>query len=166
MPASQQKQPREIGPKTITVQLPALHVPIGNPLEPEDFGAVTINTAPRAGQLWKITSCYFSFSAAEQGSTAAQGLASQHTFEIELLVGQKTVAKQVFESTGPTRVQEEENEHAGKWPLLGNLESFSPLTVYPGESLEIVYKLYGGEFANLGPEQQNGVLNLTYTLVA
>lgn len=135
MPVGKQHEQRSIGPKSITQALKSLEI-VGPPIKPtilEQTSSVIFNTAPRAGQTWKIEGCYFEFpQAIKETFLIEEG--QNFEFTIEMLVGGIVTSKQIFLTFCPPNTQE-------RWPLVGNLEAFSPPVVYPGQSIEVKTKL-------------------------
>ena len=127
------------GVRTLVQQLSGLtiHSPIV-PTKLLDKNVVTINDSPRAGQWWEIQGAYFEFPNANKSGIFFGGSNREGEFElaIKLAIGGISVAKQIFVTRAPKVIEPGE-----KWPLVGNLEAFLPMVVYPGQNITITYEL-------------------------
>lgn len=137
------RQPETIGPKAVVLTIPSSHVEALSPakiLIPVVKQAISLNTAPRAGQLWNVQSAYFNFPLAITQTYEAiafkQFFPNEYLFEISLKFGTRTIAKQVFQTSSSSKNGEE-----NRWPLVGNLEGFTDTTVYAGEGITLETKL-------------------------
>jgi len=151
---------RERGPKTLVQTLAGLEIfSPGAPAKTKDSKTVTINTAPKAGQLWKLESIYFEFPSAVHAANAEKGEPIQ--FRIKVTTGGITIAKQTFDTTAP------QGTGNSKYALVGNLEAFYRNAIYPGQDITITWELEfpGPEAPFATAETLVGQAILTYTQV-
>lgn len=100
---------------------------------------VQVNTAPRAGQQWNISNVFFQFPEAikeEKSGLASEFVPLEYEFDISMLIGGVVVAEQKFIELGVVKP-----EVSFPSPIVGSLEPFAPAIVYPGQSIEITYRV-------------------------
>lgn len=160
MPTRIVPERKEFGPKTLVQTLQGLEIfSPGAPAVTKASKSVTINTSPKAGQLWKLESIYFEFPKALHAANAEKAEPIQ--FRIKVSTGGVVIAKQVFDTTAPQGVGN------SKYPLVGNLEAFYRNAIYAGQDITVEYELEfpGPEAPFAVAETFTGQLVLTYTQV-
>jgi len=131
MPAQEQ---RTLGPKTF--QLACREISALFP-ELEAKGEIGVNDAPRAKQAWRIENVYFNFPEATKHpdeTTVLNGM--EFEFEISMFIGGVEVATQKFLEFGKFK------EELTPFHCVGSLEPFKSATVYPGQDVRFIYRIF------------------------
>lgn len=134
--------------KTIYIASAGLNLRLGPapPAEPVSkvgpvLTSLQINDAPRVGQFWQVTGVTFSFPAAEKTNKILKtGKANlEYLVRLRLFAGTAERANQTIAESvkGASVVAEEGLVATSPFICNGNLESFSPLILFPGESLSL-----------------------------
>jgi hypothetical protein len=120
---------------------------------------VSLNTSPRAGQYWNISSILYRFpSISEQlhtfsGPPSEASRATTLELSITLILNQVVVAEQIVNlprlQSFSTKAEWEafKSEH---YPITGAIEPFGSTILYAGNGLEIEYSLKGKHNTGFG----------------